>query len=106
MKPGLFVARSKAIAARLLDERDHGDVRHQLHIGTGDYREPCNTRKRVNQRLVSPECLSQSRIRSLPFGCGWAEFRQHCIARHGLDETDLEARMFLDLEAWTLTLLK
>jgi hypothetical protein len=33
-------------------------------------------------------------------------FRPHCIARHGLDERDLDARMFLDLDGWTLTLFK
>jgi hypothetical protein len=36
----------------------------------------------------------------------YAEFRAHCIERHGLDETDTEAQMFFDLDAGTLTVLK
>lgn len=36
----------------------------------------------------------------------YAGFRQHCIEKHGLAETDSDSHMFLDLEAWTLTLLK
>jgi hypothetical protein len=37
-------------------------------------------------------------------GC-YARFREHCIARHGLDPTDTERHFFLDFEAVTLTLL-
>jgi len=36
----------------------------------------------------------------------YADFRQHCIERHGLDEADEEAEMFLDLIEGTLTLVK
>jgi len=36
----------------------------------------------------------------------YAEFRQHCIERHGLGEADEEAEMFLDLMEGTLTLIK
>jgi hypothetical protein len=36
----------------------------------------------------------------------YAEFRAHCIERHGLDEADTEAQMFLDLDAGTLTMFK
>jgi hypothetical protein len=35
-----------------------------------------------------------------------AQFRQHCIERHGLDPADTEAHFFLDLNKRTLTLLK
>jgi hypothetical protein len=34
------------------------------------------------------------------------EFREHCIERHALLETDINAQMFFDLEEDTLTLLK
>jgi len=36
----------------------------------------------------------------------YAEFRMHCIERHGLDQDDREAEMFLDLMEGTLTLVK
>jgi hypothetical protein len=36
----------------------------------------------------------------------YAKFREHCVERHKLRETDISARMFLDLEEWTLTLFK
>jgi hypothetical protein len=43
--------------------------------------------------------ISQSRIEKC-----YAEFRQHCVEKHGLDRNDTELRMFLDLTACTLTL--
>lgn len=36
----------------------------------------------------------------------YSEFRKHCIQRHGLHEWDTDAQMHLNLEQWTLTLLK
>jgi hypothetical protein len=35
----------------------------------------------------------------------YARFREHCIARHGLNPTDIERHFFFDFEAGTLTLL-
>lgn len=35
----------------------------------------------------------------------YSGFRRHCIDVHGLSE-DTTAKMFLNLEEWTLTLLK
>jgi hypothetical protein len=35
-----------------------------------------------------------------------AGFRQHCIERDRLADTDSDSHMLLDLVAWTLTLLK
>jgi len=43
--------------------------------------------------------ISQSRIEKC-----YAEFRQRCVEKNGLDRTDTESRMFLDLTACTLTL--
>jgi hypothetical protein len=35
-----------------------------------------------------------------------AQFREHCIERHGLDPADNERLCWLDLQAFTFTLLK
>jgi hypothetical protein len=36
----------------------------------------------------------------------FAKFREHCVERHELRETDVNAHMFFNLEEWTLTLFK
>jgi hypothetical protein len=36
----------------------------------------------------------------------YAEFEQHCVERHRLRETDINAQMYLDLKVGTLTLWK
>jgi hypothetical protein len=36
----------------------------------------------------------------------YAKFRDHCVDRHDLTETDANAHMLLDLQEWTLTLFK
>ena len=36
----------------------------------------------------------------------YPEFRKHCVERHHLWETVVDAQMFLNLENWTLTLFK
>jgi hypothetical protein len=37
----------------------------------------------------------------------YSGFREHCIEVHGLKDDNLaDSHMFLDLEKWTLTLLK
>ena len=59
-------------------------------------------------RCGTPDCdwgfrlpnLSEDRLKKC-----YAEFREHCVERQ-LRETDINARMFLDLEEWTLTLFK
>jgi hypothetical protein len=35
-----------------------------------------------------------------------SEFRKHCIQIHGLQESDTDAQVHLDLVNWTLTLIK
>jgi len=42
----------------------------------------------------------------LALKCCYSAFQQHCVEVHGLREGDEEAFMHLDLEKWTLTLLK
>ena len=48
----------------------------------------------------------------MPDMAGWrikkchAKFREHCIERHDLQENDINAWMFFDLEEFTLTLFK
>jgi hypothetical protein len=60
-------------------------------------------------RCGTPDCDWGFRLPDLQEGsverC-YAEFRSHCIERHGLDEADNEAKMFFDLDAGTLTLFK
>ena len=36
----------------------------------------------------------------------YAQFREHCVERHDLRETDTNAHMHLNLETWMLTLIK
>ena len=36
----------------------------------------------------------------------YAKFREHCVERRDLRETEVNAGMFLDPEAWTLMLFK
>lgn len=60
-------------------------------------------------RCGTPDCdwgfrlpnLSEYRLKKC-----YAKFREHCVETHDLRETDINARMFLDLEEWTLTLFK
>ena len=73
--------------------------------------------------MMEPETDSSFVIRCGTPDCGWgflmpdlgemaveacySSFREHCAEVHGLREDDLaDSRMFLDLNNWTLTLLK
>ena len=42
----------------------------------------------------------------LPLDCCCSAFRKHCLETHGLADSDCNVYAFLDLEKWTLTLVK
>jgi len=53
--------------------------------------------------------MHETRRNPLPSGSGGCQssFHKHSVEIHGLKEDDLvDSRMFLDLNKWTLTLLK
>ena len=47
--------------------------------------------------VVDPRCIAEA--------C-YEKFREHCIERHDLLETDIDTQMFVDLKEGTLTLWK
>jgi hypothetical protein len=63
----------------------------------------------VNIRCGTPDCDWGTPVLALDADeldrCR-AQFREHCIERHGLDPADRERLCWLDLNALTLTLLE
>ena len=60
-------------------------------------------------RCGTPDCDWGHKVSDLsdeqPKLC-YSEFRKHCMQRHGLQEWDTTAQVKLDLEHWTLTLIR
>jgi len=60
-------------------------------------------------RCGTPDCewgFPMPDLGELALESCYSAFRKHCVEIHGLTDDDEEAHMFLDLEKWTLTLLK
>ena len=73
------------------------------------YPSQMKTRFQLAIRCGTPDCdwgFPMPNLGELALKCCYSAFQQHCVEVHGLREGDEEAFMHLDLEKWTLTLLK
>jgi hypothetical protein len=60
-------------------------------------------------RCGTPDCdwgFHMPDLGELALESCYSSFRRHCVEIDGLSEADSEAQVFLDLEKWTLTILK
>jgi hypothetical protein len=60
-------------------------------------------------RCGTPDCewgIPMPDLGELALKCCCSAFRKHCLETHGLDDSDCGVYAFLDLEKWTLTLMK